>query len=947
VNLKSLLTASLFPLFLAGCGGSGGDGANVAANAAPNAAALAVAGTADASPAVVRAAAVARLTTPWTIAALQAPTPLPEYPRPQMTRTDWLNLNGKWNYLGGGAAPNADNPPASAPAFPANAEQILVPYPAESYLSGIQRTDERNLWYQRSFTVPAGWSGKRVRLNFGAVDRKATVYVNGQRVGQHIGGYAAFAFDITPFLRAGSNELVVGAFDPTDGTDMIGKQTLKPGGIFYTPTSGIWQTVWLEPVAQQHITRLDMIPDLANNTLRVTVRGEGIAANQPISVSVFDGAAAVGSGNGLVNQEFRIAIPNPHLWSPNDPFLYDVKAAILQGGQAIDQVGSYIGMRSIAVGTVGGVPRPLLNGKFVFQFGPLDQGFWPDGLYTAPTDEALRSDLQATKELGFNMVRKHIKVEPQRWFYWADKLGLLVWQDMPHAWDADSQGANSAAAQARYMAGAREIVDQHLSSPAVVTWVIFNESWGDFDHPGRAALFKSWDPSRLVNAHSGINFAPGDTGAGDLIDNHDYPGPSAPPFKTNRPSVLGEFGGNGLKTPGHEWNPASSCCYVTYPNSASLTSAFIAQVNSLRDLAASNGLSAAVYTEITDVEDELNGFLTYDRQVKKMDFAAVKTASQALVGGVPALRLGASYSLRTVSPGVTDRYLRHTAGLVTTEVVGAGSGESLRKEASWKVVMGLADAACLSFESIDQPGRFLRHAGFRLRIDPNDNSPAFPQDATFCPRPALDGSGGVSLESKNFPGRFMRHRNTEVWLDADDGGALFRADASWAPATGWWRSSVLLPTGQFNALRVLTPGFENRYLRHLNALAYTEVVTAASDAGLKADATWRITPGLADASCYSFESRNFPGEYLRHAASRVSRAAAQNDDLFRRDATFCAQSSPAGTGVRFAAYNYPQRFLRHYAAEVWIADGLGGTAWNTSAGLEADTRWAVEGPLAP
>jgi Alpha-L-arabinofuranosidase B (ABFB) domain/Glycosyl hydrolases family 2, sugar binding domain/Glycosyl hydrolases family 2/Glycosyl hydrolases family 2, TIM barrel domain len=946
---KFLLATALASLVIAGCGGAGdspqpGDSSATAAN--DRAALLAVGAT------QVSAAAVARLTTPWTTAALQAPVPLPEYPRPQMTRPDWLNLNGTWNYLGGGGAPNADNPPAAAPGFPANAEQIRVPYPVESYLSGIQRMNERNLWYKRSFTVPAGWNGRRVRLNFGAVDRKATVYVNGQRVGQHIGGYAGFSFDITPFLRTGSNDLVVGAFDPTDGTDMVGKQTLSPGGIFYTPTSGIWQTVWLEPVAAQNITRLDMVPDLGNNTLRVTVRGEGIPANQLISVSVFDGAALVGNGSGQVNQEFRIPIPNPHLWSPNDPFLYDVKAAIIQGSQAIDQVGSYIGMRSIAVGTVGGVPRPLLNGKFVFQFGPLDQGFWPDGLYTAPTDEALKSDLQAEKDLGFNMVRKHIKVEPQRWFYWADKLGIMVWQDMPQAWQADSQPdgnnpRNDPAAQARYMAGAREIVDQHLSSPAIVTWVIFNESWGDFDHPGRANLFRSWDSSRLINAHSGINFAPGDTGAGDLIDNHDYPGPSAPAYKTNRPSVLGEFGGNGLKTPGHEWNPASTCCYTTYPDSASLTNAVIGQINSLRDLAVAKGLSAAVYTEISDVEDELNGFLTYDRQVKKMDFARVKAASQALVNGVPFIRLGSSYSLRTVTPGVTDRYLRHVNSLGVTEVVNAGSAELLKKDTSWKAVSGLADNACLSFESINLPGQFLRHASSRLRIDANDNSTLFAQDATFCARAALDGNGGISLESKNFPGRFIRHRNSEVWLDTNDNGQSFKADASWAAESGWWRSSVLIPAGQFHSLRVLTPNFDTRYVRHLNGLAYTEVVDANSAPTLKQDATWKIVTGLADASCYSFESRNFAGEYLRHSNSRVSRAAPDNTSLFREDATFCAQSSASGPGARFAAYNFPQRFLRHYAAELWIADGQGGIASNTSAGFDADSRWSVDNPWAP
>ncbi|WKB55443.1 AbfB domain-containing protein [Eleftheria terrae] len=889
------------------------------------------------------AAPVARLTTPWTDAALRAAVPLPEYPRPQMTRSQWLNLNGRWSYHGGAAAPDADNTPEAAPAFPAQPEQVLVPFPVESYLSGIQRMNERNLWYRRAFQVPPAWSGKRILLNFGAVDRKATVYVNGRKVGQHVGGYDAFSFDITPYLRRGNNDLVVGVFDPTTGDDMVGKQTLNPGGIFYTPSSGIWQTVWLEPVEAPHITRLDLTPDLANSQLRLRVVGEGLAGHTVEAVA-FSGGTRVSSASVRGGVEFSLPIPNATLWSPEQPFLYDLQVTLRRGGAVVDRVGSYFGMRSIEVGTVGGVPRPLLNGRHVFQYGPLDQGFWPDGLYTAPTDEALKSDLLLAKELGFNMVRKHIKVEPQRWFYWADKLGLLVWQDMPQAWDAESQPA----ARARFEAAAREIVDEHRSSPAVVSWVIFNESWGDFDMVRMAQQFRSWDPSRLINTHSGINFAPGDQGVGDLIDLHDYPGPSAPAWQPGRIAVLGEFGGNGLRTEGHMWNPASTCCYTLYPDASSLTRAYLDQVDTLRELAASRGLSAAVYTETSDVEDELNGFVTYDRKVRKMDFAAVKAAHEALLQGVPYLRLGSSYSLRTVTPGVGNRYLRQAAGLGYTELVDASSAESLKKDASWKVVAGLADHRCLSLESIHQPGQYLRHAGARLRIDPSDGSEAFRQDATFCPRPALDGGGGVSLESKNQPGHFIRHLYSEVWLHPLEDHALFRADASWAPGPGWWRSSVMLPLGQLQSLRVLTPNFDNRYLRHLDGLAHTEVVTADSDALLKQDASWRIVAGLADPSCYSFESRNFPGEYLRHMHSRVRRDPLQHTAQYRDDATFCAHATGNGAaGVRLAAYNFPNRWLRHYAAAVYISDGLGGEPWNGAGGHEADTRWAVEAAWAP
>ena len=925
------LATLLVPLITASCGG----GSDSAATDDPQQ---------QASPSHESVQAVsARLTTPWTTAAQQAAVPLPEYPRPQLTRADWLNLNGTWSYNGGSAAPDADSPPATAPAFPANPEQVKVPYPVESYLSGIQRMNDRNLWYKRTFSVPAGWGGKRVKLNFGAVDRKATVYVNGQQVGQHSGGYDAFSFDITPWLRSGSNDLVVGAFDPTTGDDMLGKQTLNPGGIFYTPSSGIWQTVWLEPVAAPHVTRLDMTPDVANNRLRIVVRGSNLGGTS-IEAVASTGGAQVGTATGSGDVEFTVPVPNAHLWSPTDPFLYDLKVRVRSGGSVVDEVGSYFGMRSIAIGNVNGVPRPLLNGRFVFQYGPLDQGFWPDGLYTAPTDEALKSDLVAIKDLGFNMVRKHIKVEPQRWFYWADKLGILVWQDMPHAWDAET----SAAVRAKVEAEDREIVDEHRSSPSVITWVIFNESWGDFDMVRMAGVFKGWDPSRLIDTHSGINFAPGDQGAGDLIDNHDYPGPSAPAWQPNRLSVLGEFGGNGLRVDGHMWNPASTCCYNLYPDSTTLTNVYLQQVEGLRELVSSRGLSAAVYTEISDVEDELNGFLTYDRQVRKMDFAQVRAAHRALIDGVPFLRRGTSYSLRTVTPGVTNRFIRHANSLGVTEVVDAASSELLKKDASWKVVNGLGDASCLSFESVNQPGQFLRHQAFRLRIDPNDNSALFKADATFCARKALDGNGGISLESKNNPGYYIRHANAEVWLNPFQDTSLFRADASWSPQTGWWRSSLVVAPNTVHSLRVLTPGYDNRYLRHQDALAFTEVVTAASDSTLKADASWRMVPGLADGSCYSFESRNFPGEYLRHSNSRVRRDALQAGDLYRADATFCAQGTADGSaGTRFASYNYPARYLRHYAAEVWIADGIGGSAWNTSGSFDADTRWAVESAWGP
>lgn len=598
------------------------------------------------------------LTTPWTDEALKAPVPLPEYPRPQLVRADWLNLNGQWDYWGGKTAPDARLAPATAPRFPSSTERVRVPYPVESALSGIERLGELNLWYRRSFEVPAAWAGRRVRLNFGAVDRFATVYVNGRRVGQHDGGYTAFGFDITPLLKPGSNELVVAAFDPSTNDGTLGKQSLKPGGIFYTPSSGIWQTVWLEPVGPAHVAKIDMTPVVGEQRLTLTVHADAADASsatgasgksakglQVEAVALKDGKE-IARVRGAADRELSLPVAHPRLWSPDDPFLYDLKVTLRRDGKVVDQVDSYFGMRSIEVGMVDGVPRPLLNGKFVFQFGPLDQGFWPDGLYTAPTDAALRSDLEATKELGFNMVRKHIKVEPARWFYYADKLGLLVWQDMPQAWDAETDLTVRAKTEVEW----RQIVDQLRSTTSIVTWVIFNESWGDFEHRRMSAQFRALDPTRLINAHSGINFEPHDEGGGDLIDLHDYPGPAVPKYQPWRIAVLGEYGGNSLKVEGHMYRPESKCCYHLFETPQAINDAYVAQVDKLRGFRIDQGLSAAIYTETTDVEEELNGFFTYDRRVRKLDFARVAKANKALIDGLapetPAAAPQASTSAR-------------------------------------------------------------------------------------------------------------------------------------------------------------------------------------------------------------------------------------------------------------------------------------------------------------
>ena len=887
----------------------------------------------------VQSQATPILTTPWTGQVSQT-LPWPEYPRPQMTRTDWLNLNGKWSYWGGASAPSAQNAPATAPNFPATPEQILVPYPAESYLSGIQRKQEINLWYKRTFTVPSTWSGKRVKLNFDAVDRDATVYVNGTKVGTHRGGYDAFSFDITPFLRAGSNDLVVGAWDPTDGNGPVGKQTANPNGIFYTGSSGIWQTVWLEPVATASITRLELTPEVSAGRLKVVVHGTGLNG-QTVTATASSGGVTVGSANGSPGTAFYVPVPSPHLWSPDDPFLYDLKIQLKSGSTVVDEVGSYFGMRSLTLSTTNGVTRPMLNGNFVFHLGPLDQGFWPDGIYTPPTEAAMKFDLEQTKALGFNMTRKHIKVEMQRWYYWADRLGLMVWQDMPNIWNS-----GDAATRTRFETELKELVDEHRNSPSIVTWVPFNEGWGAYDIARISGIVKGWDPSRWVNAHSGVNFAPGDAGTGDFLDLHSYPGPESPNPSATRVAVLGENGGFGLKIAGRMWDPTQTFAYAWYPDVNSLTNAYVDLMNRTRPLVYSKGLSADVYTEITDVEYELNGFWTYDRAAPKMDFARVKAANQALIQGLPYLRTGTNISFLTSTPNV-NRYMRNAASLGTTEVVSGVSTDALKRESSFKVVSGLADNNCYSFESVSNPGNFMRHYNFRLQFNTNDGSAVFKNDATFCPRKALDGVGGISLESKNLPGYYIRHRNSELWLDQLQNTTLFKQDASWNPMAAWWKSSVALPAGQYRSFRVTTPGFTNRYARHMNSLGYTEVVDANSSTVLKQDATFKIVAGLADPTCYSLEARNFPGQYLRHADSRIRLAPSDGSTLFKNDATFCAHAGLNGQGVSFQSINYPNRFIRHYDSQLYITSGTEGNAWDNATSLNDDVSWAVDNPWAP
>lgn len=568
-----------------------------------------------------------KLPTRWTQEAMTSDNPFPEYPRPQLQRKDWLSMNGKWDYTGGKQAPDALNP-AKPASFATVKEKILVPYCPESVLSGIERSQETNMWYKRSFEVPAAWKGKQVILHFDAVDHNATVFVNGKKAGTHAGGYDSFSFDITPFLKNGSNELIVAAHDPNDGRTPSGKN--GPRGD-YTYTSGIWQSVWLEPVAVNYIKNIRLTPDLPNKKLRVSVE----AGAGTIMAVAMEGKKIVAETKGQPGKEFDIPLSNPKTWSPENPFLYDLKLTLLdKNGKPADEVTSYFGMRDIRLGKVNGVVRPLLNDQFVMQVGLLDQGYWPDGILTAPTDEALKFDVEFTKKAGFNLIRKHMKTEPKRFYYWADKLGLLVWQDMPAMW---YQHEDTARTRSTFRKELKAVMDDLYNSPSIITWVPFNENWGAFDVREITDWVKKYDPSRLVNGNSGFNNNPGyqkaagDPGNGDFVDTHIYIGPyDASQPDTKRAASLGEYGGVGLYVRGHMW-PVENNAYGYEPSKSALTDKYVLLMDQVEQLMKYKGLSVAVYTQTTDVEHEINGLLTYDRAFEKMDPERVRAVNQAVI----------------------------------------------------------------------------------------------------------------------------------------------------------------------------------------------------------------------------------------------------------------------------------------------------------------------------
>lgn len=575
-----------------------------------------------------------KIKTPWA-EQINPACVLPEYPRPQLERSDWINLNGEWEYA---IRPKGEAEPAVFDG------PILVPFAVESALSGVQKEvgAANELWYKREFTVPSAWKNKQVLLNFGAVDWQADVFVNDVLIGSHQGGFTPFSLNIAPFLHSQkSQKLVVRVWDPSDqGFQPRGKQVARPEGIWYTPVTGIWQTVWLEPVATDHIASVKAIPDIDRQVMGVTVGTSTGCGTDVVEVKLLDKGKVLASAKGVPGKELRLPVSDPRLWSPADPYLYDLAVSLVKNGKTIDEVRSYTAFRKISVGKdQNNLNRLCLNNRPLFQYGPLDQGWWPDGLYTAPTDEALRFDIVKTKEWGFNMIRKHVKVEPARWYYHCDKEGILVWQDMPsgdmgNQWEAHTYGGGTDKARtpesvANYYREWKEIMDLCVSNPCVVAWVPFNEAWGQFDTEKVVAWTKNYDPSRVVNPASGGNHR----ACGDLLDLHNYPAPEMYLFDPMRVNVLGEYGGIGMAVENHLWWNQRNWGYVQFKNSREVTAEYVKYAGILQNLVP-RGFSAAVYTQTTDVEGEVNGLMTYDRKVIKIDEAAVRKANEAVIGAL-------------------------------------------------------------------------------------------------------------------------------------------------------------------------------------------------------------------------------------------------------------------------------------------------------------------------
>ncbi len=537
--------------------------------------------------------------------------PWPEYPRPDLVRKNWININGIWDYA---ITPKDVDPKAWD-------GKILVPYPVESALSGVKRrvSENENLWYRTFFKVPGIWSRKKILLNFEASDWETTVWIDGKEAGTHRGGYDPFSFDITDLLQNNrQHELLVKIWDPADkGPQPRGKQVSTPGGIWYTPSTGIWQTVWIEPVNESYVRSFRAVANADNGSLSISTEVED-PENCQVQITIEREGKKIAESTGNAGSTINLKVDNPVLWSPENPYLYDLKFELKKGKKVIDRITSYTGFRKISLGkTDDGFTRIMLNNEFVWQNGPLDQGFWPDGLYTPPTDEAMVYDIKMTRQMGFNMLRKHVKVENRRFYYWCDKLGILVWQDMPNG-DSHIRGdmpdiTKTVESASQFKAELKQLINSKFNHPSIVMWVPFNEGWGQFDTEGITGLVRSFDPTRLVNSASGWT----DRGTGDVNDVHHYPEPVCPQAEEKRAIVLGEFGGLGLPVQGHTWEQ-KNWGYRRMEDTLQLQERFKEYYSTIHKFIKENGLSASIYTQTTDVETETNGLMTYDRKINKM-----------------------------------------------------------------------------------------------------------------------------------------------------------------------------------------------------------------------------------------------------------------------------------------------------------------------------------------
>lgn len=556
---------------------------------------------------------------------------LNEYPRPQLVRNNWQNLNGLWMYA----------VTDSSIKFPKTYDgTILVPYPIESALSGVQKQlkPSQRLWYKRNIQI-SNISDNRLILNFGAVDWEATIYVNGEKVASHTNGYGEFSIDITNYVTPGANELIVKVFDPTDqGFNPHGKQVLNPSNIYYTASSGIWQTVWLEKVQSSYLKKIITTPNIDKDILSIQPIIENTKPGMSIEVSAIANGEIVSNKvtkiKSIDKNNITLSIPNSKLWSPEDPFLYDLTVKLIKNGKTVDEIKSYFGMRKVDIQKdEKGADRIFLNNKYTFNLGVLDQGYWPEGIYTAPTDEALAFDIKAIKSMGFNTIRKHIKIEPERWYYYADKIGILVWQDFvnpPHSLPIGSKSI--------FEKEVRETIDQLYNHPSIISWVIFNERWGAYDQQRITKWVKQYDSSRIINGHSGellyVNNELREPSTNpwvnsDITDVHSYPEPRNPQGQPGKAKVLGEFGGIGVPVLGHQWDDLQGWGYVQL-TADKFKEKYAATINALKTLE-KEGLSGAIYTQPFDVEGEENGLLTYDREIIKIPINVLRGINKKLV----------------------------------------------------------------------------------------------------------------------------------------------------------------------------------------------------------------------------------------------------------------------------------------------------------------------------